>query len=158
MDAAGGVASVASVGVVVERTPCEVEDVHPGRLRHGVGGIAGNVAHDYAPLIAQVDVDVVDAGARLADELQARSGIQKRLVNDDFVEDCDVGVGHPLAGFFCGGAGVADKFSQRFDAGEGAIAHGGGIEENDFHVRMSFAAIYEFFLAFGPIIATLQHS
>ena len=141
MDAAGAVAAVPRVGVVVEGEPEEVEDVHPGDLGDGLRGIPGDVPDDDAPFGAEVCVDVVDSRARFADEPDLRTGVEKGLIDNDFIQDDHVGVGRAEAGFFGRGGGVADEFAQGGDLRHRCVAHGGGVQENDLHITSVDSAI-----------------
>ena len=133
VDAAGAVAAVAGVGVVVKREPGEREDVHPRSLGHGVRAVPRHVPDDHSPFGTQFRVDVVDAGAGLAHEPQLGAGVQEGLVDDDLVQEDDVGVRRAGAGLFGGGGRIADELALRGDLRHGGVAHRGGIEENDFH-------------------------
>ena len=134
MDAPGTVAAVLGVGVVVEGAAGQGEDVHPGRLRDRFRGIAGNIPDDDAARVAELYVDIVDAGPRLTHELELRAGVQEGLVHDDLVQQDHVGVRRAGAGFFGRGGGVADELAQRGDLVHRSVAHRGGIQENDLHI------------------------
>ena len=133
MDAPGAVAAVARVGVVVEGEAREVEDMHPGGLGDRFRRIPRHVPDDDAPLVAELHVDVVDAGPGLADEPDLRAGVQEGLVHDDLVEKDDVGVRRADAGLFGRGGRVEDEFAQGGDLRHRRVAHRGGVQENDFH-------------------------
>ena len=133
MDTAGAVAAVARVGVIMEREAGEGQDVHPGGLGDGLRRIAGDVPDDDAPLAAQFDVDVVDAGPGFAHQFQFRAGVQEGLVHDDFVEEDHIGIRRADAGLFGRGGGIADEFAQGGDLRHRGVAHRGGVQENDFH-------------------------
>ena len=133
MDAAGAVAAVARVGVVVEGEPGKVQDVHPGDLGDGFRGIPGDVPDDDAPLVAEFHVDVVDARSGLADEPDLGTGVQEGLVHDDLVQQDHVGVGCAYAGLLGRGGGVAGEFAEGGDFGHRCVAHRGGVQEYDFH-------------------------
>ena len=133
MDAAGAVPAVLRVGVVVERAAGEGQNVHPGRLRDRFRGVAGDVPDDDPAGVAELYVDVVDAGPGLAHELELRAGVQESLVHNDFVQEHDIGVRGADAGLFGGGGRVADELAQRGDLGHRSVAHRGGVQENDLH-------------------------
>ena len=135
MDAAGAVAAVLHVGVVMERASGKGQDVHPGRLRDRFRGIAGDVPDDHPARVAEFRVDVVDAGAGLADEADFRARVQEGLVHDDLVQEDDIGLRGTDPGFFGRGGGVADEFALGGDFFHRSVAHRGGVQENDFHVN-----------------------
>ena len=134
MDAAGAVAAVLRVGVVVERAAGEGENVHPGRLRDRFRGVPGNVPDDDATGVAQLHVDVVDARPGLAHELELRARVQEGLVHDDLVQEHDIGIRRAGAGLFGRGGGIADELAQGGDLVHRSVAHRGGIQEYDLHV------------------------
>ena len=146
VDASRAVAAVPRIRIIMERPAGEVEDVHPGSLGDGIRGIAGDVPDDNAPLVAQLRVDVVDAGPRLADEPHFRTGIQKGLVDNHFVQENDIGIRRADAGFFRRGGRVAGEFAQRGDFGHGGIAHRGGVQKNDYHIRIVMRTNLEYYL------------
>ena len=133
MDAAGAVAAVAGVGVVVEREPGEGQDVHPRGLRHGIRAVPGDIPDDDAPLGAQFRVDVIDPRPGLAHEPQLGAGVQEGFVHDDLVQEDDVGISGAGAGLVGRGGRVAHELAQRGDFIHRSVAHRGGIQENDFH-------------------------
>ena len=141
MDASGAVAAVARVGVIVEGKTREVQDVHPGNLGDGFRGIAGDVPDDDPARVAQFRVDVVDARSGFADEPDLRTGVQKGLVHNDFVQDDHVGIGRADTGFFRRGGRVADKFAQGGNLRHRCVAHRGGVQEYDLHVTSVDSAI-----------------
>ena len=84
--------------LVMEGAAHQVENVHPGRLGHGIRGIGRHVPHDDTPLFAKLHIDVVDARAGLADEPELGCGVQKRLVHNYFVKAGHIGIFYPFAG------------------------------------------------------------
>ena len=141
MDAAGAVAAVPRIRVIMEGEAGEVQDVHPGDLGDGFRGIAGDVPDNDPALVAQFRVDVVDARSRLADEADLRAGVQECLVYNDFIQDDHVGICRADAGFFGRGGGVADEFAQGGDLRHRCVAHRGGVQENDLHMASVDSAI-----------------
>ena len=133
VDAAGAVAAVAGVGIVMEREPGEREDVHPRSLRHGIRAVPRHVPDDDTPLRAEFRVDVIDAGPGLAHEPQLGAGVQEGLVDNDFVQQHHIGIRGAGAGLFGGRGRIADELAQRGDLRHRSVAHRGGVEENDFH-------------------------
>ena len=71
--------------LVVEGTACQVQNMHPGRLGHGIRGVARHIADNDAPLFAELDIYIVDARSGLTYEFQLGCGIQESLVHDYFV-------------------------------------------------------------------------
>ena len=146
MDAAGAVAAVLRVGVVVERAAGEGENVHPGRLRDRFRGIPGNVPDDDPAGVAQLHVDIVDARPGFAHELEFRARVQEGLVHNDLVQQHDIGIRRAGAGLFGRGGRVADEFAQRGDLVHRSVAHRGGIQENDLHDISGYRYKYRIFL------------
>ena len=141
MDAAGAVAAVPRVGVIVEGEAGEVQDVHPGDLGDGFSGIPRDIPDDDPARVAEFRVDVVDSRPRLANEPDLRAGVQKRFVNNDFIQDDHVGVGRADTGLFRRGGGVTDEFSQGGDLRHRCVAHRGGVQKYDLHMTSVGSAI-----------------
>ena len=68
MDSVLAIGSAMDKLIVVECPSGKVENVHPGNLGNGIRGISGHVAHLHAALLAQLHVNVVDAGSGLTDK------------------------------------------------------------------------------------------
>ena len=109
--------------LIVEGTSEKIEDVHPGRLGNGVGGIGRHISDSNSPRITQRDIDVIDASTSLADELELWSGIQKGLVYDYLIEKGYICIFHSFTGFFCRRKRVTNKFTQRGNFIQGNASH-----------------------------------
>ena len=146
MDAAGAVAAVLRVGVVVERAAGEGENVHPGRLRDRFRGISRDIPDDDPAGVAQLYIDIVDARPGLAHEFEFRARVQEGLVHNDLVQQHDIGIRRAGTGLFGRGGRVADEFAQGGDLVHRSVAHRGGIQENDLHDISGYRYKYRIFL------------
>jgi hypothetical protein len=96
----------------MESQTCQIENMHPGSLGDGIRRVPGNVPDYYTPLCAELRVDVVDAGAGLADQFQLGAGIEESLVHNHFVEEDYIGIRSANAGLFGCGRRVEDELAK----------------------------------------------
>ena len=66
--------------IVMKRAAGQIQNVHPGGLGYGIGGITGNILNLYAALLTKLHINIVYAGPGFTDQFEFWSGIKESLV------------------------------------------------------------------------------
>ena len=103
------------VVVVIDHLPQQSDGRADGGFRHGVGRVTHGVLYGNALVGGRVEVDVVHARRRHADQPQAGKLLQRLAAENHFVGNHHVGFAAAFHGLFAGRRLIARVIAQRTD-------------------------------------------